>query len=238
MLRGQLSLWVAAPGGGKTLLALQIALQAGVPTLYVSADTDRTDQSVRAALALGWDGMDPHGQETALSCIPLNVQFSFESSPTAHDIAQECEAYALVWGQYPELIVIDTLAKVWSEGDETARNKDGVDKCQEIARETGAHVMLLHHAQKAFDSGDKPIPLDGLMSGVSKTPEQVVSMWRDDEDRLTLAVIKNRSGRADPTAQRVRSHAVLNFEQMRVEEIQVQTFDWADDEYLKGGVYE
>lgn len=238
MHRGQLSLWVAAPGGGKTLLALTMALRASIPTLYVSADTDRTDQSYRAARALGWDGVDTDEKLAALAGIESSLRFDFESSPTANDIYAMCEAYALVWGTFPHLVIVDTLAKVWGDGgDEVARNKEGVDRCQEIARETGAHVMVLHHASKGFDSGDRPIPLDGLMSGVSKQPEQVVTMWRDEDNRLTLAVVKNRSGAADPTAQRVRSHARLNFEYMRIEDIVAVQIDWTADAELVGGVH-
>lgn len=237
MLRGQLSLWVAAPGGGKTLLALTMVLKSNIPTLYVSADTDKTDQSNRAALALGWKGEGEDDKLAALEQIPPATRFAFDSAPTAADMAAMCEAYAIVLGQFPHLIVVDTLSKVWSEGDETARNKDGVDRCQEIARETGAHVMLLHHAQKGYDSGDKPIPLDGLMSGVSKTPEQVVTMWRDDQDRLTLATVKNRSGPADPTAGRVRSHAVMDFQAMQIRDMVIQQVRWDEDTELVGGAY-
>lgn len=238
MHRGQLSLWVAAPGGGKTLLALTMALRASIPTLYVSADTDRTDQSYRSARALGWDGVGDDGKLATLASIDTRLRFDFESSPTANDIYAMCEAYALVWGTFPHLVIVDTLAKVWGDGgDEVARNKEGVDRCQEIARETGAHVMVLHHAQRGYDKGDIPIPLDGLMSGVSKLPEQVVSMWRDAEDRITLAVIKNRSGPADPTAQRVRSHAVVDFETMTIRDLVIAKVDWQNDVELVGGVH-
>jgi hypothetical protein len=216
-----------------------MALGVGVPTLYVSADTDRTDQSHRAALALGWDGRDEDGKLYALARVNSSVRFAFDSSPTAADMASMCEAYAIVWGEFPHLIIVDTLSKVWGDaGDEVARNKDGVDRCQELARETGAHVMCLHHASKGYDSGDRPIPLDGLMSGVSKQPEQVVTMWRDEDDRMTLAVVKNRSGLADPTATRVRSHAKMNFETMQIEDVQAARIDWTADTQLVGGVYE
>jgi hypothetical protein len=76
------------------------------------------------------------------------------------------------------------------------------------------------------------------MSGVSKQPEQVVTMWRDEDDRMTLAVVKNRSGLADPTATRVRSHAKMNFETMQIEDVQAARIDWTADTQLVGGVYE
>lgn len=234
MRRGELSLWAAGPGVGKSLVALKIALFCGVPVLYVSADTNRTDQTERAALCLGWDRSVPVAEP--LSHIPLDCRFSFDSSPTIKDVVSECEAYAVVFGQFPHLIVMDTLSKVWTESsEEHARNKEAVELCQSLARETDAHVMALHHLTKGHDSGNQPAGLDALMSGVSKIPEQVMTMWRDQSDRLTLSPVKNRSGPADATG-RLRGFAQLDFARMDVSDVIVQTLDWQSDHELVAGV--
>jgi predicted ATP-dependent serine protease len=237
MRRGELSLWAAGPGVGKSLVAMKIALFSGVPTLYISADTNRTEQTERAALCMGWDGRSTDGFIEALALIPENVRFSFESSPSIKDCVAECEAYAVVFGEFPQLIVVDTLGKIWTESsDEHVRNKEATESCQDLARETDAHVMALHHLTKGHDKGDAPAGLDALMSGVSKIPEQVVTMWRDGADRLCLASVKNRSGPADATATRVRAYLQLNFDRMSVDDVIVQQFDFTRDYELQAGV--
>lgn len=234
MRRGELSMWAAGPGVGKSLVALKIALFCGVPVLYVSADTNRADQTERAALCLGW----VRGQDMAdaLHEIPIDCRFTFDSNPTIKDIVAECEAFAVVFGEFPHLIIIDTVAKLWTEStEEHARDKEATRLCQELARETDAHVMALHHLTKGHDSGNQPAGLDALMSGVSKIPEQVMTMWRDGSDRLTLAPVKNRSGPADATG-RMRGFVQLDFERMDVADVIVQQIDFNNDPELMAGV--
>lgn len=231
--RGQLSLLIAAPGGGKSLIALHMVLRAGIPALVFSADTDRADQGDRAMCLLAGVDMaavkeNPDKYLHHLDAIPRNVQFEFESTPKVEYMIDSAKAYRMVHGHYPHLIVVDTIGKVWSDaGDETIRNKEAVENCQELARMTGAHVCGLHHASKGYDSGDKPIPLDGLMSGTSKIAEQVLSMWRDGtSDRTTVAVLKNRSGPADATGARVRGWVDVDFSRMEIVDTPKKQVAW------------
>lgn len=236
--RGQLSIILAGPGVGKSLMALQWALSIGVPTIYVSADTDSQDTIYRVARHLGWDGQNEDDLPKSLSKMGEHLWFCFDSSPTIQDIVQECEAHAMVLGYWPQAVVIDTLAKLWGEGeDETSRNKNGVERCQELARETGAHVMLLHHLQKAYDTGDRPPSLDGALSGVTKVPEQVVGIWRTSETQLGFNILKNRSGRADATGNTVRAYMNVDFDSFTLSEVVVQQLSWTDDQELVAGVY-
>lgn len=222
--RGQLSLIVAAPGVGKSLVALHVALRAGVPCLYLSADTDRSDQGERAMCLLAGVTMnevkdDPDRYLPVLAQIPRDVRFEFDSAPTASNLKEMCDAYRMVFGYFPHLVVVDTIGKIWSDvGDENARNKEAVDNCQGLARYTGAHVMAAHHATKGYDSGDKPIPLDGLMSGTSKVPEQILTMWRSGADTIALSPVKNRSGPSDPTAMHMRAFLQIDFTRVAINE--------------------
>jgi hypothetical protein len=236
--RGQLSLHVAAPGVGKSIISLVVALKAGVPVLVISADTDRSDQADRAMCMLSGQPMsvikdDPEKYQHVLSSIPDDVRFEFDPAPEAGDMTEMCKAYRMVMGFYPHLIIVDTIGKIWSEvGEENARNKDAVEKCQYMARKTGAHVWALHHAQKGYDSGDKPIPLDGVMSGTSKIPEQVMSMWKNEAGDICFCPLKNRSGIMDPTAMVIRSWARMDTEQMQIGSAPKMTWDYGSDPEL------
>lgn len=229
---------MAAPGVGKSAVALIMALRAGIPTLIISADTDRNDQGERAMAILSGASMDEIKEEPEkylhfLAGLPPTLRFEFDSGPTAADLVEMCKAYRMVQGFYPHLIIVDTLGKVWSEtGDENSRNKDAVDKLQFMARKTGAHVLACHHAVKMFDAGNVPIPLDGLMSGTSKLPEQILSMWRDDQGNVCFCPVKNRSGPADPTAMQMRSWAKMNLASMTIGETPTMEWRYEDDPEL------
>lgn len=226
--RGQLSLWVAGPGVGKSIIALNIALLSEVPTLYASADTDLNDQADRVTAFFG-------GKDDALGQVPLDCRFEFDSSPTPHDLGEMAEAFGLLHGEHPHLIIVDTLGKVWTDvGDEVARNKESIDRCQQLARDTGAHVMVLHHLTKGFDRGDTVPSLDGVMGGVTKIPEQVVGLWRQADNCLGVNVLKNRSGKADPTGQHVKSYMNVDYDAMRLTALVPQTLDLSGDHELQG----
>jgi hypothetical protein len=233
--RGQTSLLVAAPGVGKSAVALYMALRCGVPTLYLSADTDKTDQSERAMALLAGVSIaearrDPERYEHHLERIPKDCRFDFESDPTIEEIEETTKAYRMVLGYYPHLIIVDTLGRVSTGVDEeTARNKEAVRLLQMMARKTGAHVLVLHHATKMFDDGATPIPLSGLMSGVTKDQEQVLCMWKGGGKTVAFCPTKNRSGKSDPTAMQLRSWCELDVDYMRISSIKPVTPNYDED---------
>ncbi len=210
-------------------------LTAKIPTLMISADTDASDQASRAMAffsgqTIGTVREDPDKYQGLLSRIPRHCAFEFESEPEADEILEMCKAYRLVFGGFPHLVIVDTIGKIWSEvGDEPQRNKEAVKQCQDLARITGAHVWALHHAVKSYDSGDKPIGLEGVMSGVTKVPEQVLSMWRTGANTICLSPIKNRSGPSDATAMNLRAFAHLDIERMAMTEIKPVQIDYTRD---------
>ncbi|NVJ98364.1 MAG: AAA family ATPase [Alphaproteobacteria bacterium] len=63
----------------------------------------------------------------------------------------ECKAL----GYKPSLIVIDTLARTFNGGNENSAEDMGqfIDGCKKLQTETGAHVLVVHHAGKNSDYG-------------------------------------------------------------------------------------
>lgn len=204
---------VAAPGVGKSAWATIYASKAHVGTLYFSADTDPHTMTCRLAAAL--TGTD---QETIDAAIREGrgapyldavdslerFQLSFDSSPSMDDIYSEVDAYAMVFGAYPELIVVDNLMDVYSDGDnEFSAQRAILDELHQLARATSAHVMVLHHAIGEFENGNEPIPLRGVQNKLSKKPEMVLTLYRIHDqwtDSLGVCVVKHRNGRADASA--------------------------------------
>ncbi|WVW37873.1 DnaB-like dsDNA helicase [Mycobacterium phage DiMaria] len=237
-LRGQLALIAAAPGGAKSAFTLALALKGRIPTYYLSADSDAFTQSTRIlSMELGmplaesaravregqlppqvltWDAApgNPHG-------IPIRLNYS--AQPTLKVIETSLAAYEETFGNYPQLIVIDNITNVITGVAANDEDPFGglevlMDWLHEKARETGACIIGLHHVTADNNSGDKPIPLSGIKGQIGRVPELVATLHRVPStfggDTLRVSVVKNRSGRADPSG---RLYAELKFDGSKME---------------------
>lgn len=225
--RGQLTLVAAAPGGGKSLFTLSTVMNAKVPGFYFSADTDAFTMYLRAASKeTGWLMTDIEtvvkAGRTELIDAKLNandtVRFSFDPSPTLDDIDEELMAFAMTYGEWPHLIVVDNLRNVDVQGD--ADGDALCDYLHALARKTGAAVIALHHVTGQYNNGNIPIPLGGIMGQIGKVPELILTLYRQGGDfgPMTMRVcpVKNRTGRADPTAE-LSYPLIYEPERMRLE---------------------
>jgi len=204
--RGQCSLLAAAPGGGKTIVALSYAIEARVPTLFVSADTDLATMAVRAAaVVLGWTqeavettGVGSPQVQAALDNL-THIRWADDQQPTVEDIYLEVKAYAEVYGQFPELVVIDNLIDVQASSNadkDWAATRSVVDNLKRLSRESESHVLILAHAVGKYEDGNQPIPLGGLEWKPGKNVELVLTMHWGEGRELRISPVKNRSGRA------------------------------------------
>lgn len=208
--RGQTSLIAAAPGGGKSALAAYFAVHSGAPTLYFSADCDRmtiskaigagvlktTQEKIEALLvAEDSDTYRRIGEATK------HIWFSFEPTLDLRDVYEEVEGYAMVHGAYPELIVVDNLMDVSADGDEKERFTDTVVALNDLARSTGAHVMILCHVTGFWTDGMTPIPRSGIYQKVDKKSRLILTLFQVSDGLMGVRVVKNTSGssKADAT---------------------------------------
>lgn len=221
--KGQLALVAAGPGSGKTALVHNILQRGnGAPvgdpnrlvnrTLYFSADSDSTTIWKRAAaIATGYtqDAIDQfifsgniHELEEAVRASANHMRWDFESSPSDEHILNVIEGYASTWGSYPECIVLDNLKNLSIDGvdGEFQALEEGCAFLHDLARDTNAAVIALHHVTGENEDGQKPIPLSGLRGKVSKTPECVWTLHRR-ESHMFVSPVKNRNGIADASGQ-------------------------------------
>lgn len=227
--RGQTNLIAAGPGTGKSALALNYAIRSRVPTLYVSADSDASTQLARAiAIATGMlftEAMrlvvskDIRSVEGALRGIPLRL--IYDGSPGFDRLSVTMEAYEEIYGEFPDLVIVDNIGNIRSDGsgeDEGLRSSQAVMKfLLTMARETESCVMALHHVNGPYNNADKPIPLNGVRDQLSDDPEVVITLHRgggDDEfstgpSVVRASVVKNRGGKADASGE---TYAELEFQ--------------------------
>lgn len=225
--RGELSIVAAASGTGKSVLALNLAVQSNVPALYFSADSTATTQLTRAtAILTGHDARDIkralHEGAFDTYAGALNARwwqrFNYSARPTPEEIELHLKCYFTVYNVHPHLVVIDNLTNVDLGGarssDEVAVSLEGLcDYLSEMARVTGSHVMATHHVVGEYSDGTKPIPQSGVKGKISRVPSLILTIHKETGSMggriLNVSPVKNREGEADPSGE---TYASLEFD--------------------------
>lgn len=212
-LRGQLALIAAGPGTGKSAFVLTYALKSGISAMYFSADSDAYVQLSRSLSILG-DMELSKATKLALSeeydeitdvVGQVPIRFSYSPSPTLRHIEQSIIAYDELYGDYPELIVVDNaLDVVLDDAEDGAQALDDLMAwLHDLARTTGACVIVLHHVTGPFNDADKPIPLSGVKGQIGRVPELILTLHKHTNefgpDTLCVSTVKNRGNKADPS---------------------------------------
>ncbi|MFB8199407.1 AAA family ATPase [Kitasatospora purpeofusca] len=214
-LRGGFSLAVAGPGTGKSLFALNLALHGDIPVLYFSADSGAATQLSRAtAIITGSEVKEvkrrllegEFGEYAEVLGKRWWVRFVYEARPTLADLEVTLAAYFEVFGCYPHLIVVDNITNIDVGGVGNAESftfsLEGLcEYLAEMARETGAHVLALHHVTGEHSDGTSPIPLSGVKGKIGRVPYLVLTIHKEidgmDGRVLHVSPVKNREGFED-----------------------------------------
>jgi KaiC/GvpD/RAD55 family RecA-like ATPase len=228
--RGQVALTVAAPGVGKSVLALTEAAKLGVSCLYLSLDTDAHTTLVRLVQSVTRTDRDTaeaaveaaqRGEDTAATramAAVAHLRMAYPHSPSVEGIAEHVWAYAEAEGAWPHLIVVDNLSDIASDGvDEWSGLRQTMIDLTRLAAETHAHVHVLHHASGQYEDGHQVIPASGINGKVAKKPSLIYTLNRGrTEDELWVSVVKNRHGRADPSGLGVRARLRVDYAHMQM----------------------
>lgn len=227
-LRGQLVLVAAGPGTGKSAFVLSYALKSKVSALYFSADSDAYIQLSRSLAILGDMNMSEAGDlarsesyDKIRSIVGGSpVRFSYDPSPTLEHIERQVIAYEELYGDFPELIVIDNaLDVVFDAEDDQAQSLDQLMAwLHDMARTTEACVIVLHHVTGPYNDANQPIPLSGVKGQIGRVPELILTLHKGEEsygdaDNLRVSTVKNRGMKADPSG---NDYAELTFDGYRM----------------------
>lgn len=234
--RSELSLVVAGPGTGKSLFALFLAMTANVPVLYFSADSSAATQVARAtAMVTGEDsktvkealvGEQFDGYEDALGD-RWWTRFNFSARPTQKEIETHLLCYLEVYGCTPHLLVVDNITnvdtgEVGSAESYTFGLEGLCEYLSEMARETSAHVLGLHHVTGEHSDGLAPIPLSGVKGKVHRVPSLILTIHKEVDGMnsriLNVSPVKNREGFEDSSGGTFASFR-LNRSNLRLEEL-------------------
>lgn len=218
--RGELSLVAAAPGGGKSVFAMVVAIRVGVPSLYWAADTPVHQMYLRVAAHLGGRSVGDikhavhlgHTERITEQLRKLDhLRWEFasrieadrpEGDPRAlPPLWERLEAFTALYGEYPRLLIVDNIKNFHvggEHGDELNRYRAATEYLNhEVARKIGAHVMALHHVTGAYNDGNQYIPLSGVKGQLSDEASLVLTLHRDNAGAMFVHPAKNRNGAAD-----------------------------------------
>lgn len=197
-----------APNAGKSLLALAWVAGLNLPSLVLSADTDQFTTALRAAaMATGLSmrvleaRVEREGRQALAELIEGldNLQFCFDPSPSLDDIDLEVKAFTEKWGSAPEVILVDNLMNViGDDGDEFRGLRIVMAELHDLARHSGACVIVLHHVSGEYDGTSDPPPRRALHGKVSQLPEMILTL-ANNGTHLGVACVKNRTGNHDAT---------------------------------------
>ena len=204
--RGEVSQLAGPPGAGKSTLALHWALKAQRPCLYLSADTHEHTMALRLAsmitdtpqtLVEGWI-TDPEWASGVLSQAG-HIRWSFESAPSLADLELEMESFHEMYGEFPELVVVDNLLDcTHSDGDEWNSMRSLLREFKWWARETGSAFLVLHHTSEGVPGNPCP-PRSAIQGKVAQTPALILTVTNSQPGFLGVCSVKNGYGPADPS---------------------------------------
>jgi len=210
--RAEVALIAGAPGAGKSMLALSLALKTNVPTLYISADTNAHTMAMRLASMVSGKSqgdserllVEDSGWTRAILSKGGHIVWSFESSPTLEDISEEVKAFEELWGHPPVMIIVDNLMDIATDGGEEFASMRAIMKeLKYLARATNAALVVLHHTSEAVQ-GTPTQPRSAIQGKVSQLPALILTLGTMGTS-LAVAVVKNRYGRADAGGEIVKA---------------------------------
>ncbi|WP_327431402.1 AAA family ATPase [Streptomyces sp. NBC_01236] len=217
---GEVIMIAGRSGTQKSGLALFWVASMNLPTLYFSADmsaftsssrlasmqTGDTTEMVEAGMAAG----GRHREEYLAALAHLDITFAFGSPITWRAVDEEMAAFIELWDAYPQVIVFDNLMDFDGAESDYTEQMSVMSGLTELARATGATVIVLHHASdKSWEAKSDPWAppsRDQVKGGLSEKPELSLSVALDPTSHeYRVAVIKQRMGPCDPTAKRYAS---------------------------------
>lgn len=222
---GELTMIASAPGVGKSVFAIILALKTKLPTYVFSADTSAHTTAVRCAAhltgrtVLEVDGVlkgDRHYYDELLSEHAGHIQWDFSPMPSVQDITEEIESFAVAHGDFPHLIIVDNLRNIYAEEEDYAAFRHNAEALRTLAAETGSAVVVLHHLTGEYESGDIVPPQGALEGKVAKFPALILTLSNGKSGDLRVSIVKNRYGPASP-AGRLNFFLRMDLQRMRIE---------------------
>lgn len=209
---GAVSMVAGAPGSFKSVLALNMLIEwakSGKSGLYFSPDSDEFTVAQRVTgiltghstevIETAWGRGETAPYLAALATLD-RVKFAYTQCDI-DAITVHLRAFEAVYGEFPQVVFIDNLIDTVEDPTDWGGMIQVIRDLKGIARETQAHVCILHHASEEWAKGHPgmPPPSWAIQGKVSQIPNLVLTVGALGLS-LKVAPVKNRTGPQDPTA--------------------------------------
>jgi KaiC/GvpD/RAD55 family RecA-like ATPase len=201
LLRRQVTLMVAPPGSGKSLLTLQLAMlcvsgmtswagwrpRGRYRVLIINVEEDAEEMSRRlcaAAEVMGLDQVDLQGRVVLAKTASIVVATADSRTKTVTATPMLEQVVRALMTLQIDIVVVDPFAETFA-GDENSNSelKWAAVLWREVARRTNAAVMLVHHTKKYAQNmaGDPDASRGGgSLAGVARIVATLFPMTREE----------------------------------------------------------
>lgn len=208
-----LTILAGAPGGGKSTLAVNLAMKMDYPALYLAQDSPASVLSRMAALIT----QDPIGKTAKMLESDERYLVSAQLQNTRPTLVFERGAVTLEgiehrlialeeWlGEPPKLLFIDNLIDLIIEGvthgDNTFYTK-ALPALKRMANRFNIAIIALHHVTRgsanSHASGREGIQMNNLLYAGEREARHVWGVYNDGDGTLKVQILKQQDGPADP----------------------------------------
>ena len=208
-----LTILAGAPGGGKSTLAVNLAMKMDYPTLYLAQDSPASvlsrmtalvtqDSIGKTAKALNSDEKYKISKRLADARDTLIFE---RGAVTIEGIKWRLEALSEWLGEAPKLIFIDNLIDLIVEGTTHGDNSfytKALPELKRLANTYNTAIIALHHVTRGGNNshadGRSPITMNNLLYAGEREARHVWGVYNDGDGTLNLQILKQQDGPADP----------------------------------------
>lgn len=215
----ELAIIAGAPGAGKSVYALNVAMATNLPVLYMAMDSAPSVTARSIALALNaeiawvYEAMRNPDSITQLQTDLKDTNrnlFISTGAETVGGITDRVVALTEVLGSAPKLVILDNLIDLTVEGHVHTDNgfyAAALNPLKQMAIEHDTCVMALHHVtrrggdtgQNPHGLGTRPLRMTDLLYSGERESEHVVGVYHDAaKEKMFIQILKQRDGNADP----------------------------------------
>lgn len=208
-----LTILAGAPGGGKSTLAVNLAMKMEYPTLYLAQDSPASVLSRMTALVTQDSISDTaralttdEKYEIARQLQDSRPTLVFERGAVTIDgIELRLQALTEWLGEPPKLLFIDNLIDLIVEGvthgDNTFYTK-ALPALKRMANRYNTAIIALHHVTRgsgnSHASGREGIEMNNLLYAGEREARHVWGVYNDGNGELKVQILKQQDGPADP----------------------------------------